>query len=188
MTHAPDDKRPRPKAHALIEAKRLYFDPRLTLDDAARFIGVTRGTLIRWAREEGWPRRGDLRLSGAREAGGSWVGKACPGLASCPERAEEVARAWAAARAQVEAVTARTATLGPDGDIATEAKLLGTVVRTLKELAEIDAKAAAEARKAVAEARKAGAAGDASAEGETDDKDALGRLVAEMEAALRRLG
>jgi hypothetical protein len=73
----------------------------------------------------------------AREIGQSWRGRVCPGLRDCPERSVQVAKAWSAAEAQVEAIAA----LGleaPDK----AARALAIMVRTLKELAAIDAEAA----------------------------------------------
>ena len=35
------------------------MDPWITATDAARLYGVTKGTIRRWAREDGWQRRGN---------------------------------------------------------------------------------------------------------------------------------
>jgi hypothetical protein len=121
----------------LIEAKRLYTQTNLRVNDAAELIGVSPRTLWKWASAEGWPPRGRVPLKSAREAGVSWRGRACPGLLDCPERKAQVAKAWAAAEAQVDAVAA----LGfkaPEKS----AHALAIVVRTLKELSALDAERA----------------------------------------------
>ena len=119
----------------LIQARRLYAQSDLRVKDAAKLVGIAESTLWMWARKEGWPERPSRTLS-ARETGQSWKGKACPGLLDCPERKVQVAKAWAAAEAHVEAVAA----LGL-AEPEKSARALALVVRALKELSELDAAA-----------------------------------------------
>jgi hypothetical protein len=119
----------------LEQARRLYAQANLRIKDAAKLVGIAESTLSIWARREGWPERPSKILS-AREAGASWKGKACPGLLDCPERKAQVAKAWAAAEAHIEAITA----LGL-AEPEKSARALALVVRALRELSELDAAA-----------------------------------------------
>jgi hypothetical protein len=129
----------------LARLKPLWYETRLSLAAIATRLGVAPNTVRRLARAAGWPNRGTIALDGARGVAGSWAGRPCLGLAECPERQAQVARAFALATRQLDAIERRLAVAMPEApatDAERAAKALAVVVGTLRELQAMDQDAA----------------------------------------------
>jgi hypothetical protein len=133
------------RAEFLARLKPLWFETRLTLVAIAGRLGVTPNTVRRLARAAGWPSRGAIARDGGRGVAGDWAGRPCLGLAECPERQVQVARAFALATRQLDSIERRLDAAMPDApatDAERAAKALAVVVGTLRELQAMDHNAA----------------------------------------------
>jgi hypothetical protein len=131
----------------LVEMRKLYEHSRLTLPEIAQQIDVSQSTIQIYARKQHWRlRRPQKAPEGERPR--RYHGQPCTGLPECPERTAIVARAWAAAHAQISEIETRMAAmrLASAAD-ETEAKKLraqddaraiGLLVRTIKDLTALD--------------------------------------------------
>ena len=176
-------------------ARALYCDTTTPIKAIAAQVQVGETTIRAWKCREGWPAR-SYRL--ALEIGeGRWIGKTCPGLAFCPERKIEVARAWSMASEQIEEIGKRQTVLAGQGtEQAAEgverlAKAFALVVRTMRELAAIEegksegAKSAP--RRGPAKRGTAGGKAGAAADGSGDDQTFLGDVDGLRQAIARQL-
>lgn len=105
------------------KAQRLYEHEQWSAAAIAKECGVTPGTIARWARADQWSRA---------------PGEASEGNAPIDRRAL-VARAWRNAERQLRAVEKRLRAHGAeDGPLDESARLIATLVKTLRELAALD--------------------------------------------------
>ena len=119
---------PRMAAHGQtrrLAARRLYEHDHLSLADIAAECGVTRATIARWAKADQWKRIADTKNSDAQDA---------------PlDRRALVARAWKHADRQLKQVENRLKRRGSvDVPLDESARLIATLVKTLRELAALD--------------------------------------------------
>lgn len=101
--------------------RRLYEHDQLTIAAIAAQCGVTRATISRWVRADGWTRK-----SGPDAGRGEPV-----------DRRALVARAWRNAERQLRLVEKKMRAHG-DTPLDESARLIATLVKTLRELAALD--------------------------------------------------
>ena len=113
-----------PAKHRRAEARRLYEIDHLSTSAIAAQCGLTRATITRWARDEGWTRKADA-----------------PPADEPVDRRALVSRAWRNAERQLRIVEKRLRQHAQDDDsvpLDESARLIATLVKTLRELAALD--------------------------------------------------
>lgn len=106
------------------EARRLYEIDHLPTSAVAAQCGLTRATITRWAREDGWARKTEA-----------------PPIDEPLDRRALVSRAWRNAERQLRIVEKRLRQHAQDDasvPLDESARLIATLVKTLRELAALD--------------------------------------------------
>lgn len=161
--------------------RRAWLDPTASVEAIAVTHGYSQAWLHKLARRNGWPRRRTLKAS-LKSLDMPDAGRICPGLGLCSERRIELSRAWLLARGQMDELEARLASSRQKksaGEAEQIAKTYAVMVRSLKELASLDAVAASQETTA-----------DRLKEGEIDDQDfpdTIDALREELASHLARL-